>query len=213
LARSIHTSLCSAALAAGIATGVSAAEPMTAAPPPAPRVTVDLRGVPLRAAIRKLYAGTGLEVSIDSSVPDVAVTARIVDVPRSVALRSLLQLSGVPRLSARQESGRVSVAQAPAPATITAPIQYTLTSGAGFSVGPNGVLIPNLSVLQIRALRRVQPGAPAQLGGVSGGRYSSSRNGIPHLPFRSSLGSRNSSTGGTFVTITILPDPGEERRR
>jgi hypothetical protein len=105
------------------------------------------------------------------------------------------------------------VAQAPAAVTINASIQYTLTSGAGFSVGPNGVLIPNLNVLQIRAVRRVQPGVPAQLGGATGGRYSSSRNGIPHLPFRSSLGSRNSSTGGAFVTIKILPEPAEERRR
>jgi hypothetical protein len=37
----------------------------------------------------------------------VPVTGRIVDVPRAVALRSLFQLSGVPRLGARQVGGRL----------------------------------------------------------------------------------------------------------
>lgn len=57
------------------------------------KVTLNLRDVPLRAAIQMLFEGTGLDYAIDSAVPNVPITMTIRDVPFQSALRSLVRVA------------------------------------------------------------------------------------------------------------------------
>jgi type II secretory pathway component GspD/PulD (secretin) len=58
-------------------------------------VTLELRDVPLRAALQALFRGTGLQYSIDPDVPDVPVTLVVRDMPFSKALRVLIRQARV----------------------------------------------------------------------------------------------------------------------
>lgn len=64
-----------------------------AAPPagPVPKVSVDLKDAALRDGIRMLFEGTGLQYSIEPSVPNVPVSLSVQDVPAPAALRLLLR--------------------------------------------------------------------------------------------------------------------------
>src|SRR4051812_46458444 len=80
--------LCLAAAAA------SGAAPESGAPPPAAaerKISLDLRDVGLRQAIRLVFEGSGLQYSVDPAVPDVRVSLKLEDVPVVPALRLLLK--------------------------------------------------------------------------------------------------------------------------
>src|SRR5947207_10769140 len=50
-----------------------------APPPPERRVTLDLHGVPLRAALMQLFKGSGLNFAVDPGVPDLPITLSLKD--------------------------------------------------------------------------------------------------------------------------------------
>jgi len=83
---------------AAIALVLSLAAPAARAQGEAPRgadqkVTLNLRDVPLRAAIQMLFEGSGLDYAIDPAVPNVPITMTIRDVPLQSALRSLVRVA------------------------------------------------------------------------------------------------------------------------
>lgn len=55
------------------------------------RVTVNLRGIPLRDALELLFQGSGLQYAVDPNVPNVLVSANLRDQPITDALRTLLR--------------------------------------------------------------------------------------------------------------------------
>jgi hypothetical protein len=55
--------------------------------PPRAKVTLDLKDVPLRQALQKLFKDTKLQVSVNADVPDKPVVVKIRDVDFETALR------------------------------------------------------------------------------------------------------------------------------
>jgi hypothetical protein len=190
-----------------------------AAPDPAgERVTLELRAVPLRAALSRLYDGSGQKIRVDAAIPDRPVTGRMEGVPRAAALRSLLQWSGVPRLVARIEEGTLvvrqqAVASVSPSGSITTSVSPTFGRTVGFSVGPGGTQVPNTQFNSIQAIRRTPNGVPVQLGEIGSGAMRGSSNRAPLVPGQSVRTGRSSGSTSTFVTVTILPEPGEEKPR
>jgi type II secretory pathway component HofQ len=69
-----------------LAVWAPAARPEAAAPPAA-KVTLDLKDVPLRQALQKLFQDTKLQLSVNADVPDKPVVVKIRDVDFETALR------------------------------------------------------------------------------------------------------------------------------
>jgi type II secretory pathway component GspD/PulD (secretin) len=80
-----------------------AASPAPEAPaqPPGGRVSLDLRDLPLRQAVDKLFQGTGQQFAVEPAVPNYPITVRFHDVPFEAALRTLLRLA--PGVTYRKE--------------------------------------------------------------------------------------------------------------
>ena len=187
--------------AAGPARGDPAAEP----------IDLSLRQVPLRAALERLYAGSGVRVEYPDDLSNPPVTASLHGVPRDTALRVLLRQAG--GMAARRAPGAVIITAAPPPATITVPFNLVTGAGAGTSVGPGGIEVPNQRLSGIQATPRLENGRPTEVGGTRVGRGERSSAGPPLLPSTSSRQSGQSTSSSTFVTVTILPDPLEAGRR
>jgi hypothetical protein len=84
------------------------------------RVSLELAGTPLRAALGQLRAAGAPAVAIDADVPDVPVTLNVTQVPWTAALRAIIRAaSGTGRTLEFQQTGesyRISVRTAPATA-------------------------------------------------------------------------------------------------
>jgi hypothetical protein len=65
------------------------------APDPDKKVTVNLKDIPLRAAIDALFAGTGYQYSVNPDVQNIPVNLNIRDVGLQAALRLLLRQAAV----------------------------------------------------------------------------------------------------------------------
>lgn len=194
---------------------VAAAEPP--AKPVEPRVTLSLRGVPLREALAQLYPSEGWEINVDPCIPDTPITADLRDFPRTRALAFMARTVGGP-LTAGEDGNTVSVRRSAAAGlngdgSAAVGVGFQATRITGFSTGPGGVAVPNQAGYGIQTSRRVQPGSPTHLGGINGGVNSRSRNGVPGLGTGSRLRSGSGNTGGTFVTVTVIPDPETDRPR
>jgi hypothetical protein len=184
---------------------------LAAADPTAPSIDLSLRQVPLRVALARLYAGSGVRLEYPEQLPNPPVTAALYGVSRDTALRVLLRQAG--GLAARQGPGAVVIIAAPPPAVITVPLTLVTGARAGTSVGPGGVEVPNQRVSGIQATPRLENGRPTEVGGTRVGRGERSSTGPPLLPVTSSRQSGQSTSSSTFVTVTILPDPLEAVRR
>src|SRR5947207_7644780 len=86
--RMLRTLLLASLLAILIPCRAGGAQP--AAPPPERRMTLDLHGVPLRAALTQLFEGSGLNFAVDPGVPDVAITLSLRDVSVDGGLRQIV---------------------------------------------------------------------------------------------------------------------------
>jgi hypothetical protein len=183
-----------------------------------PTVTMSFQRVTLRTALQRLYEGSGYRLELPEDVPDLVISAEIRDMPRLAAARFLARVSGVAGLSISESAGAVVVSRVSGPglaapggnASNTVSVDSGTSSVTGFSTAPGGTQVPNLTGTRLRSVRRVPDGVPTYLGGITGSRSSSSRSGAPLTPFGSRSQSGGSITGGTFVTVTVLPDPAEE---
>jgi hypothetical protein len=66
---------------------------LAAAPAAEQNVSIELKEVPFRQAVERLFRGTGMAYTIEPDFPDVPITLRLQDVPFAVALRSLTRLA------------------------------------------------------------------------------------------------------------------------
>ena len=64
--------------------------PMAAPSPPERRVTLDLHDIPLRAALVKLFEGSGLNFAVEPGVPNVAITLSLRDESVDTGLRRII---------------------------------------------------------------------------------------------------------------------------
>jgi hypothetical protein len=64
------------------------------------KITLDLKDVPLREALARIFAGSGLNYAVEPAVPNVPVTLTLKDVPLIDAVRRLVRIASVqfPRL-------------------------------------------------------------------------------------------------------------------
>jgi hypothetical protein len=94
--------------------------PGRAAPAPSPPehlASLELHDVPLRAALQRLFRGTGLAYAVDPAVPDVPVTASFHDLPLAKALSSLLEAGStrLPGLTFQVGAGVFLITDQPVP--------------------------------------------------------------------------------------------------
>lgn len=184
-----------------------------------PPVTLSLRAVPLRAALTQVYSGTPKRLKVPPSIPDVPITAELRGISRPAALRFLMRVSGIAGITGTETADAVVVTQSAPVAIATGSDSGNVftdtgsTAAMGVTTGPGGAAVPSFTGTRLSTLRRVPLGVPVYLGGISQSQASSSRSGAPFLPFGSRMSSRTSTSGDTFVTITVIPDPVPERPR
>ena len=96
------------------------------------KVTINLKDIPLRSAIDALFAGSGLQYSVDPNVSNVPVTLNIRDIGLQAALRLIVRQAGVaqPGLTFSKDGDIyvVKIRQAPVVAPTTGeepPPEYT----------------------------------------------------------------------------------------
>ncbi len=186
--------------------------------PADPLVRVIAREVPVQGVLTELYRDSGVRLEFEPGTPDPPVTVNLDGVRRSVAARVLARLGGlqgtqIGGVATFNQSGAAgsSVARITAD-TITATVQFGMSTLTDFAVGPGGVRFPNTLSTQIRTTRRFVNGQPTMLGAVGHNTSQESRVGIPGLPFGSRFRSSSSSYSAIFVTVTILPDPLDDQR-
>ena len=94
--------------------GVPAQE---AAPPPERTYSLDVRQVPLRRAIARLFRGSGLSYAVDTGVPDVPVTVSFRDLPFAKGLSSLVESASAnaPACGERRSRSRAHRSPRPSP--------------------------------------------------------------------------------------------------
>ncbi len=69
------------------------------------RINLNLQGTPLRLALARLFAGTGLQYSVDPNIPNLAIDLQLRDVTPQQALRLIIRqaASSVPGLTSSKE--------------------------------------------------------------------------------------------------------------
>src|SRR5687768_2638928 len=84
---------------------LTAAPVMAQAPDVEKKVTLNLKDVPLRNAIELLFAGSGLQFSIDPNVPNIPISLQIRDVSLQAALRLVIRqaATAAPGLTVNRE--------------------------------------------------------------------------------------------------------------
>jgi len=92
------------------------AAPPTAPAPPAAKVSLELKDVPLRQALQKLFQDTKLQLRVNADVPDRPVVVKIKDVDFETAVRILTRVGGA---EYRKQGD-----------------QYTVRKGASVAVAP-----------------------------------------------------------------------------
>jgi hypothetical protein len=187
-----------------------------------PPVSLRVRSLPLRQALERICAGSGLRLVVAPELADAPVTADLRDVPRSVAIRAVLRLSGIGGGLAQFTPLEIIVSQVAAAdpritgGTITSPIEFAIGRIVGTTPGPQGIQVPNQQITAISTARRFPNGQPTLIGGFHTGTQSNTVIRPPFVPGGLILRQRRDSTSNTFVTITVLPDPlddGWPRRR
>lgn len=145
------------------------------------RVTINLRDLPLRAAIDQLFAGTGLQYAVDANVLNVPVNLTIRDVGLQAALRLLIRQAATaqPGLTFSKDGDIYQIrihAAAVAPAAVAEdlPPEYTdekteflwekipiqFNNAARFALMFGGRMLPSEA--------EVQRGGPNGQGGMGG---------------------------------------------
>ena len=103
--------LAAGSAAAILSLGLAAVPARAQAPDTDKKVTVNLKDIPLRAAIDALFAGTGQQYTINPDVANVPVNLNIKDIGLKASLRLLLRQAAIaqPGLTFNDEAGVIVV--------------------------------------------------------------------------------------------------------